>query len=189
MDIESKLEAAQNYLVGEQFKEAFDIFQCLNRSHPNNSQVLLNLGWLYQTGSGVDADIDKSIIIYQMAAEKGEVLADYYLATVFKSRNEIQKSIEHFKKSADSGHSSSAYWLGEIYRQGDGCDVDLRQAEHYLTLAKEAGHVFAKRDIALANIKGTFGKRKILSGLVGYLSSVLEGIKITYKNPNSHDMR
>lgn len=189
MHYEKSLDKAYKLLSSEDYDEAFKELSRLEMLGIENSELWANLGWLHQAGSGAALDLDKAMHYYQKAANAGDELSDYYIASIYQSRNEMEKAISHYAKSAEKGHSSSCYWLGSIYMLGDGCERDKNKAEKYLRMGMDRGHLFAKRDIALADIRGTFGKRKILLGVYNYLMAILKGVYLAAKNTEDHRVR
>lgn len=100
------------------------------------------------------------------------------------TKGEMKLALEYFSSAAEKPHASSAYWSGIMYLEGIGCLIDKKRAKRYLELAADNGHVFAKRDLALASIKGTFGNRRILSGIFSWFHSIFLGFIVALKNPD-----
>jgi TPR repeat protein len=170
------------------YSEAFTLLKQLYSEGYQNSEIPIRLAWCYQTGNGVEQDINIAKLIYQKASDAGDALADFYLGTIFKNERNWKKSEYYFKKSADAGNVSSMYWLGALYASPNELGKNLELSYYYLSQASEKGHVFAKRDIALSLIRGTHGKRSAVKGLIHLIMSYISGTFLVIRNPDDHKL-
>jgi TPR repeat protein len=111
------------------------------------------LGWLYMHGNAPGVtnqdDADKMAVGYlQMAANKGESVAEYNLAVMYRDGRGVDKSdqtannrkaFELFERSANKGYSWSQLELGRFYLSGRGAVPDRAKAIEWLKKAAAQG--------------------------------------------------
>jgi len=76
------------------------------------------LGWLYDTGSGVQQDDTNAVKWYRKAADKGDAESQFNLGIAYKLGNGISKdndkALEWYTKAADQEYSFAQNALGEM---------------------------------------------------------------------------
>ena len=82
-----------------------------NNDIANNEDLLLlkKAADAYRDGTDVEQDIYRAIELYESAAKKGCVEAQYELAELNMNANNIDKSIAWFKMAAEAGHILAQY--------------------------------------------------------------------------------
>lgn len=119
---------------------------------PNNAGALNNLGVMYASGEGVEADQEKANEYYKKAAERGSTmgmknLADRYLSGA-SGEVDIAAAIEWYKKSFKAGRRESGIKLGDIYYEGSHVDEDIDAAiEYYESAVRIKPKKGGKQDI------------------------------------------
>ena len=78
-----------------------------------------------------------------------------------------------FEESARNGYLPSMFRAGSMSLDGDGVPRDIDKARGYLSAAADGGYMFARRDMALGFIRGTFGRRRVLAGVAGWVSTAV----------------
>jgi uncharacterized protein len=110
-----------------------------------DSNAMMNLGRLFLTGEGVEADQAAGIRWLTEATERGNVFAPYHLADLYLRGNGVGKdpaeALELLQLSADRGFEWALYRLGRFYEQGQGGSPDPEQAYYYFSLAVAAGEL------------------------------------------------
>ena len=99
------------------------------------------LGTLYETGYGVDKDVQKAIELYQKAADEGYYLAcrrvgDTYRPDTGIAESDSGKMVEWYGKEAAGGFS---YSLGAVYMGGLGVEADPAKAREIFQNALDEG--------------------------------------------------
>lgn len=100
---------------------------------PNNAGALNNLGVMYASGKGVEADQEKANEYYKKAAEMGSArsmknLADRYLSGI-GFEVDIDAAIEWLEKSFRGGLREAGIKLANLYFNGDnGIEQDINMA-------------------------------------------------------------
>ncbi|MBQ2198413.1 MAG: sel1 repeat family protein [Bacteroidales bacterium] len=110
------------YMVGawcywrqKQFGETLRMFKEL--ANVGHSEAYVGLGWLYRRGEGVETDVAKAISYYEQAVlidgndEALNELGQYYLY----SKNDREKALALYERSARQGNAMAMYQLGWIY--------------------------------------------------------------------------
>lgn len=101
-------------------------------------------------------------LLYLHASEKGNVIADCNLGYVYsydrcegdywekrttweteedyrRPYPHLEKACEHFRKAAEAGIAEACYKLGDLLRDGRGCDVDFDEAFEWFVRAYDLG--------------------------------------------------
>lgn len=127
------------------YEQAFTLHKELAES--GDKRVLMRLGWLYETGSGVPEDPQSAVECYRNSCDDDEPEACYCAARVLRRQNDFVAALPFFEKASRYGNASASYWAYTIYRGKDGVPGNLEKAAFYRDLAVERGHVFAQRDV------------------------------------------
>ena len=147
----------------------------------------MNIGWMYQAGKGVKKSLKLAIHHLEIARGLGAEEANYYLGMALRENGDFSHALECLTKCVDT-NPSAMYWAGSMYLHGEGITRDPVRAKELLERAAKAGHAFAKRDLALGRIRGSFGKREVLGGVWAWVKAVSAGIGSISKDANSHQV-
>ena len=122
----------------------------------NNLNAFNNLGYMYENGHGVAINFNKAVKYYEIAMRSGNISAfnnlknisdktgcpdaSYIIGESYFSGNYIvkqdyQKAIEYFERSAKCGNYDAPCKLEEIYEYGIGVKKDFDKAKEYFILA------------------------------------------------------
>ena len=114
--------------VPQDFRKAFLLFE--KASEKNNSQALLNLGYMYRKGIACDVDLLKAEQLYLKAEALGDeeangILAEVYIYGMGPVKQDLRKGLEYAYKSVHSeqGDEEVLSWFGgeeafeQIYKQ------------------------------------------------------------------------
>ena len=177
----SSLQEALDLLNAKKYEKARQKFTAL--AEHGSVDAYIYLGWIYQSGSGVEINLNQAMKYYELAYRGGAIPAGHYLGTLHRSMGDYAQALLCFEDSANLGYLPSNYWAGIMFLNGEGADVDLEKAHAYLKAASDLGHFFATRDLAKCEIKGVFGERRIGHGVWMLIRSVITGIFASIKNP------
>ena len=102
------------------------------------------LGARYRDGThGVKKDIKRAAVLFNLASEQGDVVAQYNLGCLYDIGHGVDKdkkrAVELFTLAADQGYVNAQFNLGNIYRYGRGVDKDEKRAVEMYTLAADQG--------------------------------------------------
>jgi polyhydroxyalkanoate synthesis regulator phasin len=116
-----------------------------------NSQAMLALGYMYETGDQVTMDKQEAIKWYTMAGDAGEVDAMISLALLYESGNGVRKNLTEaaiwYRKAATAGHADAQQTLGYIYENGSGVVKDVVEAARWYERAALQGRVAAQNNL------------------------------------------
>ncbi len=89
-----------------------------------NAEAQFQLGYMYQTGSGVPVDDAQALIWYGKAAERGHAGAQASLGGIyadgFAVPKDLEKSVKWFQMAAERGNALGQLSLGVAYANGQG---------------------------------------------------------------------
>lgn len=121
---------------------------CLRNSAGNLWQALDS----HRRGlAALDAqDYEKARPLLLQAVELGnhDALNDFG-CLLGKADQDHASALTYFQRASDAGSAPAARNLGDRYRHGRGCEIDLMQARHYLQLATARGHRAAHLELAI----------------------------------------
>jgi len=132
----------------------------------DHAEATANLAYLYETGQGVDKDIDKAIKHYEKAWSMGTYWAYYRVGIIFRNfamekaqrttvemegrkitkfvfsaqdSENLKKAFGHFKQAAENDHKQAQYYVGMMYEQGEGVDENIEAAKLWYKKAADQG--------------------------------------------------
>ncbi len=89
-----------------------------------------------------------AIALERQLADKGDVLAQYFLALFYYEGNGVPQNyveaLKYFRMAADQGNPAAQYMLGGIYAMGKGVPVDIVRAHMWMNLAAAQGNENAR---------------------------------------------
>ncbi|HRU97403.1 MAG TPA: hypothetical protein P5092_08265 [Ruminococcus sp.] len=107
------------------------------------------IGWMYDTGHGVEKDKTKAVEWYRKATEQGYAYAQCNLGTMYSNGYGIEqdktKAVEWYRKAAEQGYVRAQCNLGYMYENGTGVDKDFGLAEHWYIKAANQDYIYAIR--------------------------------------------
>jgi TPR repeat protein len=179
-------EAARLYAKKE-YSQAFRIYQQLADLGHSESQVFL--GWMFAEGKGVCPCQEDAAHWFRRAAELGSARGAFYLGRILTREAKHADAILWYQRSAAAGYHPSQFRLGVSYLRGKGVRKDLSLACRYLETAKTNGNIFARRELALLDIRGYRGIVRRFQGVIELFFVLLLGIGVAFANPYSDDLK
>ena len=113
-----------------------------------NVEAIINLGSLYETGSGVKLDKKKAERLYRAAADRGDAFGQINLGSLLYSEEKFEEAFRYYALAADQGYTHAEFNLGCSYRGGRGTEVDLGKARYWFERAAAKGHEKATQNLA-----------------------------------------
>ena len=147
------------------------------------------IGFMYERGLGVPADFATAERYYRQAAEQNDILSQRYLARLLKDAGRNEEALEWYSRAAEGGSASAEYWLYVMYRRGIGALPSTNKAMQHLEKSALMGHIFARRDLALAYLRGSFGASGRLKGLSMLLMTIVRFPSALRDSAYSDDLR
>ena len=108
-----------------------------------NAEAQFRLGWLYETGQGVEINFSTAAGWYASAATREHVGALYNLGIMRAEGRGVlrddSKAAEYFRRAAIKGYAKAQYNLGILYATGRGVKKDVQWGRYWLDRAKANG--------------------------------------------------
>lgn len=128
-------------------------FHWLHKAAKQGSRdAMLNLGWMYNQGLGVETSLSKAAYWYEKAARLGQFSAQYNTALMYQYGRGVKVNLINavfwYQQAANQGHINAQTNLGWMYSNGKGVAVDKKQAARWYHKAAEKGQVDAQRNLA-----------------------------------------
>jgi TPR repeat protein len=115
-------------------------------------------------------------------SDKDDVLGTYYLASLLRRKNKPQEAFELFKRAAELGHGSAAYWAYTMASGEYGLARDEAQLAYFLRKAASLGHVYAERDMARQELKQAPDLWAKIAAWVRYAAIKTRGLMLILRN-------
>jgi len=102
-----------------------------------------NLGWMYQTGKGVQKDLKKAVEWYLKAAKQDHAIAKNNLGVMHENgwgtKKNLKRAAYWYREAASTGYSYGQYNYGKMLLDGAGVDKNPKEAAYWLGLAALQG--------------------------------------------------
>ena len=119
----------------------------------NDGNILNQLGYMYLTGEGVEADDSEAAKWFRKAAEAGNVTGQYNLGWMYETGLGVTKNIilakRWYEKAAAQNDGDAQSRLGDIYYNGDGITKDYTKAREWYLKAAGQGNMYGEFGIGL----------------------------------------
>lgn len=143
------------YNTGE-YEQAFLCFQKSAELDYDNGQSWL--AFCYETGKGVEKDMDRAVSFYLKLARKGHVFSQLKVAWFYQKGISLDKdcvkSVYWYQKAAEQGNPDAQTNLGWCYEWGWGVLQDYSIAAYWYQKAVEQGHNLAQINLNKLKSKG-----------------------------------
>jgi len=107
------------------------------------------LGYMYEVGKGVEADLATAVDWYRRSAEQGLLKAQFNLGLAYLEGRGVEpddaQALEWLLESANQGHLRSQYKVAEMYESARGTRRDFVQAHLWFNLAGKEHYEDARR--------------------------------------------
>ena len=118
-----------------------------------NAQAQYELGYLYETGEGVEADFEKALHWYERAASTGMRPAQQrheylMIKELGYDHKQHKKWLDSVIKDASEHKESALLLLGQLYHHGIGVKKDLAKSMDLLTEVASLGGAGVEKEIA-----------------------------------------
>ncbi|PFX12133.1 Uncharacterized protein YbeQ [Stylophora pistillata] len=138
--------------VKRDIQEALMLFE--KSAKQGCSAAFQNIGKIYLEGIGVPKNLDKAIQYFQIGASYNRVSCIQGLGTAYYLKKDFAMSHRYFKEAAVLEHHYAMYWLGNLYRKGQGVKQDFNEAIKWYKKAAEYNNAFAQFALGQAYLTG-----------------------------------
>ncbi|ODV42750.1 hypothetical protein AWV79_24335 [Cupriavidus sp. UYMMa02A] len=181
------LHEAVRFYAKEEYSQALRIYRQLADSGHSESQVFL--GWMLAEGMGVEASHEDAAKWFRRAALLGSAKGAFYMGRLLAREAKYADAVLWYQRSAADGYPPSQFRLGVSYLMGEGVQKDFSLACRHLEAAKANGHLFARRELAILDIRGERGVARRFLGIIEFLLVLLYGIGVAFSNSYSDDLK
>ena len=101
-----------------------------------DNKALLVLGRFYETGTGVEKNVEKAEQIYQLLADKNDADGFNQLAMLKEDQGKKQEAILLYQRAIELGSSSANYNLGILYKYNN----NYKKAKEMFEIAIKKDH-------------------------------------------------
>jgi Sel1 repeat len=151
--------------------------------------AMLNLGWLYKNGLGVKLDSEHAGEWFKKAAERESSDAQYYFGRHLVSLGDQSGGLVHLNNSVSKGYLPAIYEVGIMLIDLPDNGGNRDRGWNLLRDAARQGHVFAKRKLASAMMRGEFGLVEVPKGVWLFVSGLASTIRTGLSDPLSDKLR
>jgi len=155
-DANAQCRLAEAYYFGKDIEK--NVAQAIvwgeKSSNQGNSCGQEFMGQMYFKGDGVEQNPDKAISLLTAAAEQDNVEAQRVLGKAYFNYKKYPDAVEWFKKAAEKGDRDSQEYLGNIYSNGIGVEVDDEVAFEWFKKAAQNGSASAEYYLGLSYLMG-----------------------------------
>lgn len=149
-----------------------DPTQLRERAEAGDPEAQTVLGVLYTTGAtnyGIAQDFTEGIRWYRLAADQGEVTAQYNLGLSYQEGTGVEQNLatafDWFERAADQGDPKAQYETGLAYFTGEGTKQNYKRARKWYERAAKQGHAGAQHNLGLIYLEGIGTSRRDILGL------------------------
>lgn len=134
------------------------------------------IGLAYYYGLEVQKDKKLGLYWFQLAAEKGNTMAQQYLIMHYFGNKDFTQALYWLQKRAEQGDKGSEYELGLQYFDIDhrGITIDYQKGLYWLKRAAEHGENWAKTMLFTIYNYGVIGKKDQVQAQLWYEKAVIE---------------
>ena len=200
MDVAAITAALEKCLVTEEefakgpddWKSLEDPFapeQCKMGTEPREelAKAQYNAGLMHENGEGgVEKDMKKAFEFFKSAAELGNPMAQYNLASYYENGEgvikDMKKAFEWYSKAADQGDAEAQHNVALCYENGDGVEQDLNKAFEFYSKAAEQGDVAAQVSVADIYMSGNGIEKDATKAADWYIKAAEQGDAIAQSN-------
>ena len=109
-----------------------------------------SLALAYEHGRGVEENVDEAIKLFTHAADLGHAKSMHNIGAIYlNEKNDVDKALYWFKKSAENGHNVACCALGSLYEFGEYVDCDYEEAKKWYLMGAERGDAEAQYGLAM----------------------------------------
>eukprot|EP00455_Lapot_gusevi_P041727 TRINITY_DN4878_c0_g3_i2.p1 TRINITY_DN4878_c0_g3~~TRINITY_DN4878_c0_g3_i2.p1 ORF type:complete len:627 (-),score=52.53 TRINITY_DN4878_c0_g3_i2:32-1828(-) len=130
------------------------------------------LGLCYETGQGVEKNLQQAIKYYRLAAAQKFARAQNNLGVCYENGRGVERdfaeAVKLYQLSAEQNQASAQSNLGVCYEHGRGVARDLTESVKYYRLAAEQNHAPAQNNLALCYERGRGVERDVAEAMKYY---------------------
>jgi TPR repeat protein len=123
-----------------------------------SSRGMVDLGYCYENGYGIECDLSNSFEWYNKAAELNNPLGQRNLGSCYEHgrgvAKDLQKAVYWYTKAAEQGHGEAQNNLADCYDKGVGVEKNPAIAMYWYTKSAESGFPWGICNLASCYAEG-----------------------------------
>lgn len=131
-------------------RDAFELFFAAAKADHLGAQV--NLGFLFDTGTGVEKNREKAMYWYRKAARRGEASAANNIGTIFRDEGKWRLSLRWFEKAIELGSAETLLEVAKLWAGPLNQPLKAKQALTTLLEANDISEVCEEEAMRLKEI-------------------------------------
>lgn len=143
------------------------------------SDVMLNIGYIYDSGQGAAQDYAEAMTWYRRAADQGNMLAQYNIGLLYRNGHGVKQDYAEaavwYRKAAEKGYADAQNNLGALYNDGLGVQQNHGEAFVWIQKAAEQGFSVAQSNLAAMYANGQGTKKNIAKARQWYKKAAEQG--------------
>ena len=147
-----------------------------------------DLGYVYQTGRGVEREQAEAIKWYRRAADQGNASAQNNLGVSYEHGRGVPRdyaaAADWFRKAAGQGNAMAQYNLGFMYDTGIGVALDQDEAAKWYRKAANQGDAVAQSNLGALYARGYGVPRDYVQAYMWSSLAAARGDRYALKNRN-----
>ncbi|MFH1344847.1 MAG: DUF3857 domain-containing protein [Pseudomonadota bacterium] len=155
--------------ISAEYYQGVDAFQAKNyklamaRLKPfadaGNAKAQSHLGYMYETGRGVERNYGEAVRWFGKAAEQGDAYSQSHLGSLYEKGFGVARddklAVQWHAKAADQGYAHSQASLASMYQDGrGGLTQDFQQAADWYAKSADQGFAWAQAKLGFLYAKG-----------------------------------
>jgi TPR repeat protein len=185
---EREYETARDGLHSDTWREAVKRLEWLAESGSILSLLLIadamrDGGWIYHR------DLEGAKLWYQIGIDNGSLRALYGMGVAHNRSGDFAKALEVLEQAAARGYAPAFGALANMHYHGAGVPRDRRAAEVLWRKAASLGQLKSAMNLAACQVKGQYGLRGWLEGIVTIWPTVMAFVDERNDRPYSERLR
>ncbi|MFA0633129.1 tetratricopeptide repeat protein [Vibrio breoganii] len=127
-------------------------------ANQGNAEAQTNLGWMYETGTGVIENHKEAVRWYEKAANQGNAEAQTSLGWMYETGTGVienhKEAVRWYEKAANQGNAYAQANLGGMYLKGLGVNKNLKIAAQLIKLSADQGNSLGQAGMGWLYQKG-----------------------------------
>ncbi len=186
-ELNQNLIKAKDLWSKKSYRESLDC--ALNSAGKGHAESQVFVGWLYLKGEqSIERNLDESIKWLSLAANSGSSVGHYLLGIAYYYSSNYDQALTEFTTASKMNYFAADYQIGKMYYSGVGTQKDIEKSYEYFLTAKNQGHLFAGRQVAVMLMKGHKGVLNIFKGFVLFITTIVSGFILAFKEPDSEKL-
>ena len=123
-ELNNLIEQGRSFMNGEHGEEnasrCYEYFQEAENKGFRSGKLYQHLGWCFESGLGVQKDLDKAIHYYELvlSLEADDEYALWQLAGIYYQQKNV-KCMDYYSRLAENGNGDAYFQIASIYADGD----------------------------------------------------------------------